>query len=81
MSPYSSCSRRASKSAEWRPATELVERLRDVAGEDVLDDADLGVVVEGQVDVLLCDEADRDPEAGGAEDCEADCAVGRAWGE
>jgi hypothetical protein len=38
--------------------------------------ADLGVVVEGQVDVLVCDEVDRDPEAGGTEDGEADRAVG-----
>jgi hypothetical protein len=40
---------------------ELVER--GVAGEDVLDDADLGGVVEGQADVLVCDEVDRDPDS------------------
>ena len=60
---------------------ELVECLRGVAGEDVLDDADLGVVMKRHVDVLMRDKVDRDPGAGGTEDGEADGGVGRARSE
>src|SRR5438270_4355568 len=49
-------------------------RLR-VPGEDVLDDADLAVVVERQIDVLVADEIDRRAFADRAVDGEPDPAV------
>src|SRR2546427_1550731 len=55
----------------------LLDRPLRVRREDVLDDPDLGIVVEREVDVLGRDEIDGDPLTDWATDCDADRA-GRA---
>ena len=49
-----------------------------IAGEDVLDDVDPAVVVEGHVDVPVCDEVHRSPRARRAFDREADPVFARS---
>src|SRR5947209_2789547 len=51
--------------------SELLDRPGDVVREDVLDDSDLGVVVPGNVHVLMRDEVHGRPLAGRAPDRES----------
>ena len=44
-------------------SAELLDCAGDIVVEDVLHHSDLRVIVEGQVDVLVCDEVDRDPDS------------------
>src|SRR5581483_5590482 len=55
-------------------SAELLHRRLEVSDEHVLDDADLAVVVEGHVDVLVAHEVDGGPTARRAMDGEPETA-------
>ena len=69
------------KAARVEIVPELLEHPLRVDGEHVRNDADLGVVVEREVDVLVRDEVDRDAAACRATHGQAEGAVARSQQE